>query len=124
MPIYTHKARPIKELAPFGFEELFRTEQLPADGQQRKAIIDFIKKYTIDQGELYTATFKNLNFKEQAQSISGQIHSLEQSIQAHVSAKGKETLTRRIEQVREALERLEKVLEEEQAGSLADEQGN
>jgi hypothetical protein len=100
--MYTHKARPIKEIAPVDrLRELIDTGELPSDEKQRHAIFEFIKEYVLEQGEMYTKTFEKLNFQEQAISINGQIRSLEQAIQAHVriATNSDDTWTTCIEQV-------------------------
>lgn len=88
MPKYTHKERPISEIsesAPIGVQELINTGKLPSDEEHKKTTLSFIKKYTIDQGDLYTSTFKDLTFREQANSLNADLAmNLHQAIRAHV----------------------------------------
>ena len=88
MPKYTHKARPISEIcepARVGIEELIKTVNLPSDEKHKKATLDFIKEYTIDQGDLYTATFEDLSYADQAKSLNADlVLFLPKAIRAHV----------------------------------------
>lgn len=113
MPMKTHKARPIPEPARVGLEELNNTERLPSDEEQRKATLDIIKRI-MDQGELYTATFEELDFQEQSNSIQAQIMGLEQAILANARRAHQErghdrdeTLRKRIKQIENLKTRLE-----------------
>jgi hypothetical protein len=111
MTMKTHKSQPIPEPARVGLKELHTTGKLPSDEKQKKATLTIIK-WILDQRELYTATFEELNFKQQSNSIKAQIMGLEQAILAKLEKAPLEghdrdkTLGMRVKQIKNLEKRL------------------